>query len=148
MKFLVLHESVHILLTTLIAFFLYRRFKNWKLVLVAFLVVIFLDLDHLFDYFYYALSTSNFSFPFATDYFHGSGKVFVLLHGWELSLPFWFISKKIGRQKNISGLEWAVVFSYLGHLLVDQFFYTSNILAYFLIFRILIGFDLFAFNGL
>lgn len=148
MRFLLFHETTHLLFTSILAFFLYRHFKNWKLVLSAFFVVIFLDIDHLFDYLFYAFSTGNFSFPFATDYFHESNKVFVLFHGWELSFPLWFIGKKIGRSKNIQGLEWAVVFSYLGHLLVDQIFYTPNPLAYFLTFRFLTGFDLSKFNGL
>lgn len=148
MRFLLFHESVHIIFTAILSIFLYFRFKNWKLALVAFLVVIFLDIDHFFDYFYYTFSTANFSFPFATDYFHESNKVFVLFHGWEWSVPLWFISKKIGERKNIAGLEWAITFSYLGHLLVDQLFYTPNLLAYFLTFRILTGFDLGKFNGL
>lgn len=148
MSFLFFHETVHLIFTAILSIFLYFRFKNWKLILVAFFVVIFLDLDHLFDYFVYSLKTGSFTFLFVTDYFHGSGKVFVLFHGWELSIPLWYLAYKIGQRKNIVGLEWAMTLSYLGHLLVDQFFYTPNPLAYFLTFRILTGFDLNAFNGL
>lgn len=148
MKFLLFHESLHLLLTSLIAFFLYHRFKTLKLVLVAFLVIILLDADHLFDYFLYVFSSNNFSHPFSVNYFQGSSKVFVLLHGWEWSLPLWLISRKIGKRKKLVGLEWAVTLSYLGHLLIDQLSYTSNPLAYFLTFRLLTGFDLTKFNGL
>ena len=148
MRFLFFHELAHILFTAPIAFFLYRQFKNWKLILMAFLIVIFLDIDHLFAYLFYAITTSNFSFPFATNYFYGSNKVFVLLHGWEWSPILWLIGKKVGKNLKINGLEWTIFLAFLGHLVVDQFSYTSNPLAYFLTFRMLTGFDLGLFNGL
>lgn len=148
MRFLLFHEMTHLLFTSLLAFFLYRRFKNWKLVLSAFFVAIFLDIDHLFDYFFYAFSTGNFSFLLATDYFHGSKKVFVFLHGWEWSLPLWVMTSKIGKIMKVDNLQWAVVPSFLGHLFIDQLSYSPHPLGYFLVFRILTGFDLQTFNGL
>ncbi len=148
MNFLIFHESVHIIVALLISSALYLRYKNLKLVLIALIVSIFLDIDHLIDYLNYAIATNNFSFPFATDYFHGSDKVIVLFHGWEWVPVLWVIGKKLGKKNNIRGLEWWIVFPYLGHLLVDQFSYTSNPFAYFLTFRILTGFNIRMFNSL
>lgn len=147
MRFLLFHESIHIIFTTVLSLFLYYKFKNWKLVLVAFFVVIFLDIDHLLDYGLYEIKTGIFTFPFATDYFHGSQKVLVLLHGWELSIPLLIAGKKIGSLKNIRGLEWTIVLSYLGHLIVDQLSYSPHLLGYSLIFRILTNFDISSFHN-
>lgn len=147
MRFLLFHETIHIIFTAIVSLLLYYKFKNWRLILVAFFVVIFLDVDHLFDYFLYEMKTGILTFPFTRDYFYGSQKVFVFFHGWEWVIPLWFIGKKAGKNLNSKGLEWALILPFLGHLIVDQLFYTSNPFGYFIIYRILTGFNINRFNG-
>ena len=142
------HELVHFLLTFLVALFIWWRYRNWRLILVVFLVGIFIDVDHWFDYWaYFGLNFNLARFFNVANYIHGSQKVYVLLHGWELVIVFWLIGKLIGRKLKIKGLEWAISLAYLGHLLWDNFSFSHHPLAYFLTYRWLNNFSLKAFNG-
>jgi len=143
------HEAIHLILTAVIARFLFWRFKDWRLVLVAFVFGIFIDLDHWFDYFaYFGLRINLTDFFSVTSYVIPSGKIYVLLHGWEFVIPLWLIGRWEGKRLKIKGLEWAVALSYLGHLLWDNFSFPHHPLAYSFIYRLLNNFSLLRFNGL
>jgi len=143
------HEMVHFILTAVIAGFLFWRFKDWRLVLVAFVFGIFIDLDHWFDYFaYFGLKISLSNFFNVASYIKPFGKIYVFLHGWEFVIPFWLIGRWMGKKFKIKGLEWAVVLSYLGHLLWDNFSFPHHPLAYSFIYRLLNNFNLESFNGI
>lgn len=148
MNFLLYHESYHFLLTLLIALFLYRKYHYKRLILFVILTGIFIDIDHLFDYFHYVLKTSSLTFPFTTDYFHGSQKVFVLLHGWEWIPVLYITGKKYESRYKIKGSWLALVLGYIGHLVIDTLSYHPSILGYSLIYRIIMGFSITKFNSL
>lgn len=140
---------VHFVLTAVIAGFLFWRFKDWRLVLIAFLVGIFIDVDHWFDYFAYFGLKLNFSNFFnVASYVIPASKIYVLLHGWEFAIPFWLIGRWLGKKFKIKGLEWAVTLSYLGHLLWDHFSFPHHPLAYSFIYRLVNSFSLESFNGI
>jgi len=142
------HELVHLLLTALVALFLWRRYRDLKLILVAFLIGIFIDIDHLFDYWvYFGLSFNLADFFNVASYVYGSQKVYVLLHGWEFLLIFGLLAKVLEKKLKIKGLMWAVVLSYGGHLLWDYFSFSHHPLAYLLTYRLLNSFSLRSFNG-
>jgi len=136
------HEMTHLLLASFIAGIFYWRFKKIRLVAVILAVSMFVDLDHLFDYWHFVGSLDIRPFFQGVDYFFGSQKVFVLAHSWELVifLLFWSWWKKIP-------LVLAVSLALAGHFLIDQFTYHPSIWGYFLIFRLKHGFSLSAFNG-
>lgn len=142
-KGLLFHELIHFFSTAIIAGFLYWKFGDLKLIVIAFAVAFMIDLDHLFDYWYFAGNLNFRSYLSGIDYFAGSQKVFVFLHSWELAgfLGIWAWIKK-------RPTALAISLAILGHLLVDQLSYTSNPLAYFLIFRAVNNFSLVWFNGL
>lgn len=142
------HETIHLILTALIAGFLFWRFKDWRLVIVAFLVGIFIDIDHWFDYFaYFGLKINLSDFFNVASYVIPAGKIYVLLHGWEFVIPLWLIGRWLGEKFKIRGLEWAVGLSYLGHLLWDNFSFSHHPLAYSFIYRLLNNFSLASFTG-
>lgn len=144
---LVSHESVHFLLTLGIAPFLFKHFRDWRLILACFLFGMLIDLDHLFDFFaFYGLDFDWRKF-FINGYADKAEKIYVLLHGWEFVLPLWFFGKWAGKKLKIKGLEWAVFLSYLGHLLIDHFSFPHHPLAYFFFHRLLNNFSQMSFNG-
>lgn len=141
------HELIHLLITVLISFFIWRRFRDFRLILVVFLFGIFIDIDHWFDYFAWFGSKINLSNFFnVTSYIHPSGKVYIPLHGWEFILPFWLMGKYLEKKFKIKGLEWSISISYLGHLLWDNFSFTHHPLAYSFLFRLINNFSLKSFN--
>ena len=142
------HELIHLFITILVGIFIWWRYKDWRLILVAFLIGIFIDVDHLFDYWaYFGLNFNPANFLNVASYVYGSQKVYVLLHGWEFLLIFGFVAKVFEKKLKIKGLMWAVVLSYLGHLLWDNFSFSHHPLAYSFLFRLINNFSLKSFSG-
>ena len=142
------HELTHLLITVLISFFIWRRFRDFRLILVVFLFGIFIDIDHWFDYFVWFGSKINLSnFFHVASYVHQSGKVYIPFHGWEFIIIFWLVGRWLGKIFKIKGMEWAITISYLAHLLWDNFSFTHHPLAYSFLFRLINNFSLKSFSG-
>ena len=142
-------EVVHFSLALLIGFILAIRFSSPWLIFFSLLMGVFIDADHLVDYFYSffksdpKLIRKNWLNPI----FHLKGfftphayviknqKVIVPLHGWELIPLFWLLLSFWGKRLNIAGLEWTVL-AYFVHLLWDQLACAGNWRSYFLIYRL------------
>jgi len=110
---------------------------------LAFLINIFLDADHLFDY--WLANGFNLNFKefvrqtLSSDHYcKKSGKVFVPLHSWELLLLLLAVAWVL----NLPQLATAFAFGFLPHLLWDQTTYAKRPLMYSFIFRALKNFDL------
>lgn len=140
---LALHELTHFLVATVLGAGLFWKYRSLKLILVTFAVTFLIDLDHLFDYFYFSGSLKFWGYFDNADFFILSEKVFVPLHSWEAVII-------LGAMGLFRKLPILIVVSIVmaGHILVDQFSYTSNPLAYFLIFRALNNFSLPWFDNL
>lgn len=143
-KFLVVHELSHFAVAVFLSFFFLRlrTLQPKRLILIIFLVTFLMDLDHLFDFFYFAGNFNFWEYFGNIDFFASSGKVFVLIHSWELVI-FLAVLGKLKR----APVFWAISAAIGGHLLIDQLSYTPNPLAYFLIFRAAASFSLAWFNG-
>ena len=127
---------LHILVSLLSMGIIYGVFRSLKLATLYFAAGIFIDLDHLIDYFLY------FGLKFRLKYFFGSlylrsGKVYIFLHSWELLIPLWIW----GLYAKQEILALAIMLGFVVHLLLDQRHRTIP-LAYFLSFRILNNFRL------
>ncbi|MBI4039335.1 hypothetical protein HY388_00725 [Candidatus Daviesbacteria bacterium] len=138
---LIFHLTAHYLLAVSIAIFFWiatRRF--WASVLVV-LVGVFIDLDHLFDYFYaYGWSWSPGLF-FKHAFTAVSGKAFLPLHGWDLVAILLVIGWK---SKNI--IVSAVAVGMFAHLMMDQYLVANHPFAYFLFYRLINNFSVDAFS--
>lgn len=127
-QFLIISELQHLSLTLAIAFFLFWRYRNWRLIPVCFLFGFLIDVDHLFDYFaYYGFNIGLARFFDVCSYVEASSKAYIFFHGWEYLLPFWLIGRWLGKKKKIKGLEWAIFLSYFGHLLIDNFSFSITL---------------------
>ncbi len=131
------HLFVHFLLVLPIIFFFPAENKI-PLLGVAILGGYFPDLDHLFDYF---LFTKKAKFELSTfleaNYFASNGKVYVLLHSWEIIALLWifFIFLKP------AWIGLAFTAGYTIHVLFDQYSYPIHHLGYFLLYRLINHFD-------
>ncbi len=145
---ILLHEFIHFALTSLVAIFFWLKFKDKRLILAAFIFGFLIDVDHWFDYFaYFGLRGNLKNFFIVETYVHGSGKTFILLHGWEYLIVFWLIGKFIGKRFKIKSLEWVITIAYLAHLLWDNFSFFHHPLAYSFIYRLVNNFSLKSFSG-
>lgn len=145
---IVLHELVHFFLTLLVAIFFFRKYKDWRLVIAALAMGIFIDLDHWFDYFScFGLRINLINFFNTGSYVQCTQKVYILLHGWEYLPVFGVIAGRLEKKLNLKGLVPVLIFAYLFHLFWDQFSFFHHPLAYSLIFRMVNNFSLKTFDG-
>lgn len=136
----------HMSVTSIIAIFLWYKYRNLKLIIIAYLAGVLVDVDHLFDYFVWAGWRFDFSEFFDPSiYVRATNKAFVLLHGWEYLMILWLIAQRLKRK--VAGIHLALILPYLCHLLIDQSPFTRAPLAYFFVYRLINNFSLTAFNG-
>lgn len=146
---LVFHELIHLSLSLLIGFYFSRRFRSPRLILISILIGVFIDVDHWYDYFkLFGFRINLVDFFNLPSFVSKSDKIYVLLHGWEFIPLFFLLAKYFEKGKKIHGLSQAVAFSYLGHLIWDNFSFPHHLLAYSFLFRLLNKFSLTAFNGI
>lgn len=138
---LIIHLTAHYFLAVSIAIFFWiatRRF--WASIFVV-LVGIFIDLDHLFDYFYaYGFSWSPELF-FKHSFSAVSGKAFLPLHGWDLAALLFIIGQK-SKKIMVSALAVGI----FAHLIVDQYLVANHPFAYLLFYRFINNFSVDAFS--
>lgn len=121
----------HVVISISVFTVLYLVFRSHLLAFAAFLFGIFIDLDHLPDYFRehgFNLDVKRFVY-FGTDYRYEKATIF--LHSWELFLIYSvivFISP-------VNEILFGVFIGYSIHLIFDQFGNLSRPLSYFFIYR-------------
>ncbi|HAM39426.1 MAG: hypothetical protein A2474_07200 [Elusimicrobia bacterium RIFOXYC2_FULL_34_12] len=121
----------HIIISFSVSAFLYFIFRSYILSLSSFIVGIFIDLDHFFEYFYHCgfeLNVKKF-FKLAEEYAYK--KTFLLLHSWELFLIF----SALIFFSSANEILFGVYVAYTIHLLFDQFGNLSKPLSYSFIYR-------------
>ncbi|MFQ5952711.1 MAG: hypothetical protein ACE5JK_04825 [Candidatus Omnitrophota bacterium] len=120
--------TTHFVLTLALAWFFYRFTGRWDWSLLVVLGGVFIDLDHLIDYFLYFGWKFNLKDFFSHKYL-ASGRVYVIFHSWELVAIMWAFSFIF---------SWAIPIAsgMTLHLLIDFFFsHRSRPLFLFLFFR-------------
>ena len=149
---LLIDELIHFLLTGLVAFLFWLRFKDLRIFLAAFIFGFFIDIDHWFDYFSWfglkGLKINFENFFNGATYFLASGKVYIPLHGWEWLIPLFLVGKLLGRKLKIKSLEWVIVSAFTLHLIWDQISVSPHPLGYFFFYRLANNFDLEVFNDI
>lgn len=137
------HEGIHLFLSLLVGIFCSYIYKNRRLLLVALVFGIFIDIDHWFDYFsYFGFKINLTNFFNVTTYMKPAGKTYVLFHGWEYLFPLFFLAKYLEKKWALRGLVICSVLSYGCHLLWDSLNIGCCPLVYFIIYRFWNNFNL------
>jgi len=125
--YLIIHETGHLIfyITVISTILLLFRKTGKKLftpkhLLIGLVSVLFIDLDHLIDYFlYYGFSFNLHDFALGTQFAY-SGKVYVLF---------------------------VITLGMLSHVLYDTAYYSFPLIDYSLVYRIIKNFDISVFRG-
>lgn len=134
------HEAIH-LVVGLISFLLLRKVTNWKgLLLWVLIPTMFLDIDHLFDYFLAFGFQFNPSAIISGAYFDINELLVIPFHSVELLILLFIIGFKSHHKQSGKRLI-AISFGILAHLLVDKFWYQLPLGTYFYLARALHGFS-------
>lgn len=128
--------TLHLLISWLLAYLIYWQFHSLKLSALCLLSGIFIDLDHLMDYFIHFGMRFRWSEFFRLEYLK-SGKAYVFLHSWEILIGFSLLAADYKMTLPIV----AISLGFIGHLLVDHFREIEPF-SYFLTYRIIHNFKL------
>lgn len=131
---IVIDLSLHLLSTLLFAALIYRINNSLLYAGIVVLGGVFIDLDHLLDYFFFFKNEFVLS-KFLKGLYLKSGKIYLLLHSWELN----FIILMLALSFKSSGL-FIFFLSLSVHLAIDNV-QRKNPCAYFLIYRFFKNFD-------
>jgi hypothetical protein len=128
----------HTVLSLASAGLVYLLSSSLSAALACFLSGVFIDLDHLLEYFYY-FGFQRFSvreFFWAADE-HVYRKFFLFLHSYELAVVFWILSLAVIRRP----WSWGFSLGFTLHILADQIYNPCCPATYFLSFRIFHRFE-------
>lgn len=153
-KYIIYHESIHLIISTIIAFVLWKIYPYPPVVITAILSGVLIDSDHLFDLIFGyiknvdgAFSLNKLSAFFYGNYMRIADKIYIPLHSLEFVWVWWFIGYFLNSLFAARGLEWAFLIPILVHILVDYAVYTPHPLAYFFFFRLLHKFSRNCYHG-
>ena len=120
----------HIATSTVVSGILYFVSKSWGLSIASFISGIFIDIDHVFDYFF---EHKLFDYQEFINFFYGEKhqKITLLLHGWEWLLCLGLATVITNFDPWIAGLS----VGYGHHIISDYFYSKTNIKTYSLIWR-------------
>lgn len=136
------HESTHFLVASFLSILFFWKFRSKKLILIIFASTFLIDMDHIVDYYNFSGNLRIWNFFSGFNIFVATQKVIVPLHSWELVI----ILGAWGWFKRMPAVL-AVSLAFGGHILIDQFSYMPNPVAYFLILRATHNFSHFWFNN-
>ncbi len=138
---LLFHETFHLLFSLLTGFIVWKIWsKIWASFLPALMGGLFIDLDHLLDY--YLVLGFNFKIENILNgvYFSESGKAYVLFHGWEYVLTFITLVFMF-KNKTAKSLFLALALGITLHLFIDMASYNVPMQKYSVFFRAGQGFS-------
>ncbi|MHA2039088.1 MAG: metal-dependent hydrolase [Promethearchaeota archaeon] len=121
----------HIAFSTLVSGILYLIFKSWGLSIASLISGIFIDIDHIFDYF--IEHRMHFEYQKFMDFFYREKhqKITLLFHAWEWLLCIGLVTVLTNFNPWITGL-----FVGYGHHIISDYFYSkASIKTYSLIWR-------------
>ena len=132
-----MHLRNHIILSTITSVGFAYLSHSSSATVACFLSGIFIDLDHLIDY-YDAKKKITFSYHQLKEWciLNKEGRLFLFLHSYELFLIFWVLIYYFNLGVNWVGLMTGMTV----HLIADQFSNPLKPLSYFLVYRLKLGF--------
>lgn len=128
---LIMKLQHHIAASIIISGLLHAVFKSWTITTASFVSGIFIDLDHIIDY--VITHGRRFDAKHFFRYFNNSEckKAIFILHGWEWLFILAAAAKLTGWNPLLTG----VLIGFAQHLMLDQIFNKTSLLAYFFFWR-------------
>ena len=127
----------HAAVSTVFSALLLGVFHSWPLALGAFLTGVFMDVDHLLDYFFHFGLRLDVKRFFQASYERQYKRVFIILHSWEWLPGFVLLAWWTGW--NPWGL--GLLLGWIQHMALDQIVNRPRRMGYFLIGRYQVNFD-------
>jgi len=138
------HLVGHLIIASIISFFVYRKTKNIRLVFLCIFCSFAIDTDHLFDFWMaYGFSLDMIEF-FKFNFFNINQAVYIPLHSWELIGLIIILGRFV---KKYRWLLLTIGLAMFFHVLWDAASYRIILINYSLIYRLLNNFSLSIFNG-
>lgn len=121
----------HIVISTTISGILYAILKSWEMSIAAFMSGVFIDIDHLFDY--WAERGLRFNVKELLPFFYEEKhtKITLIFHGWELLIILCIASSLTGYNSWITGLS----VGYGHHIILDYANNKTSFKSYSLLWR-------------
>ena len=133
-----IRPAAHVVVSLAISSGVFYVFNSWAAAVASFIAGVFVDLDHVLDYFLSHGINLNVKKFFAACEENDFKKLFLFLHSFELLAVLWVLIYVM--KLDIVWIAIAVGFTH--HLLLDQFFNSkNNRLRYFFLYRTKYGFD-------
>ena len=121
----------HLAASTIISVVLYAIFKSWGLTISSFVTGIFIDLDHVIDYFGEHGLRFNTKDFFLFFYAEKHRKITMIFHGWELLVILVVIAKLTNWEPWVTG----VLIGYGQHMIFDYFYSRTTFATYSLLWK-------------
>lgn len=131
----------HIISSAVLAVIVFALFRQWSVMLITFLTGVFVDLDHLFD-FWIGRPQNPFSikaFLSPHSYMKKQNKAFVPLHGYEFILILCLLAWQLNWQPLLIGAAASLTL----HLILDDYGNKLKTFSYFIIYRVAKKFQVF-----
>lgn len=112
---LLVDEVMHGVVAIPFAGLLWYKSKSWRQILIFYLVVYLIDLDHLLDYWFYYGLRFDWNEFISLDFFSEKATVYLVFHAWEWVVFMFFFSIRRGWKSILA----AVNLGMFAHLLWD-----------------------------
>ncbi len=138
--------SFHVIFSLLLGYFVWRLFDlhDRKSLLISllftFLGGVLIDVDHFIDNFLSFGLNFNYDYFIKGEYFLKSSKAYIVFHGFEYVILFGVLALLVKTRIRKMVLI-AIALGMLFHLLIDIFLFPNPIKGYFIIYRLLHGFN-------
>lgn len=141
--YLLLHEFGHVLAYTcfaLLIFIFKKEYFSARNYFIGLVFTIFIDTDHLIDYYFYVGTEFDISEFLLGGYFEANQSVIVFFHSWEVIMLFFLL---FFIQKDKVKYSWIlfIALALFAHVIFDVYWYGFDTRAYFLLYRASSGFS-------
>lgn len=138
--------SFHVIISLILGYAVWRLFGSYNRrslvisLLFTFFGGVLIDIDHFLDHFLSFGQNFNYDYFIKGEYFLKSNKAYIVFHGFEYVILFgvlaFFAKARIRKM-----IFTAITLGMLSHLLIDTFLFPNPIKGYFILYRILNGFN-------
>lgn len=148
---LLIHELSHLIISLSIGYVVWKLYKKPSVSFFAALIGgLFVDLDHLFDYFIAFGAKFSLTYFLKGYQFMKNEKIYIPLHAWEWVVLFlivaYLINKytkiKTGAKKMLLSILLSFSLALFSHLMIDVWVNHVTFLGYSIIYRVKNNFDL------